>query len=394
MSSFRSAHSTAGHWAHAAKECADGLIPAADGRAGAGKIDAAFNLGFIYVTDAFSEDLPSILTYLRRKTGIGHWVGGVGMGVCSAAGEFFARPALVVMAARVAEKSFCMVPPVKESINEISPETLDWIVRNQPAFGIVHGDPANGTVAELIRDLAAETESFFAGGLTTTTGDTRQVADLVTGGGLSGVLFANGADSAKPGYLNVSTGLSQGCRPLIAPPGGAYHVISDCRDNVITGLDGRLALDVFKEDIGNDLACSLELVAGLIHCALPIEGSDTGDYLVRTLIGIDVWRGWLAIGEEVSLGGRIMFVRRDRASAEDDLTSMVKKLKRRAGGPVKGGLYFSCMSRGPGLFGAEGREVAIIRDTFGPIPLAGFFGNGEIFNDRLYGYTGVLVLFT
>ncbi len=380
MSSFSSVHSTAGHWAHAAKECADGLISAA----------AAFNLGFVYVTDDFAEDLSSILTYLRRKTGIEHWAGGVGMGVCSAAGEFFARPALVVMAGRVAEKSFCMVPSMKESINEIPPETLNWIVRNQPAFGVVHGDPANGTVPELVRDLAAETESFLAGGLIAA----RQVADRVTGGGLSGVLFSNAADGARHGYLNVSTGLSQGCRPVVALPGDAYHVISDCRDNVIAGLDGRQALDVFRDDIGDDLAANLERVAGLIHCALPIEGSDTGDYLVRTLIGIDTRRGWLAIGEEVDPGTRIMFVRRDAASAEADLVAMVRKLKKRISGPVKGGLYFSCVSRGPELFGAKGLEVAIIRDAFGPIPLAGFFGNGEIFNDRLYGYTGVLVIFT
>jgi len=388
MQSFRSVHSTAGHWAHAAKECADGLIAA----------DVAFNLGFIYVTDDLSEDLSSILTYLRRKTGIGSWVGGVGMGVCSAVGEFFAGPALVVMAGRAPEKSFCMVPSVKESINEISQETLNWIVRNQPAFGIVHGDPANGVVPELIRDLAAETESFLAGGLTTfaSAAATNQVADRVTGGGLSGVLFSNVADGARHGYLNVSMGLSQGCRPVIAPPAGAYHVISDCRDNVISGLDGRRALDVFRDDIGDDLAGNLEMVSGLIHCALPIEGSDTGDYLVRTLIGIDTRRGWLAIGEEVSAGARIMFVRRDAATAEADLKAMTQKLKKLtlAKGPVKGGLYFSCVARGPGLFGVKGREVAIIRDAFGPIPLAGFFGNGEIFNDRLYGYTGVLVLFT
>ncbi len=387
MPSFKSVHSIAGHWAHAAKECADGLIEA-------GKIDAAFNLGFIYVTDGFSEDLSSILTYLRRKTGIGNWAGGVGTGVCSAAEEFFGRPALVVMAGRAPEKSFCMVPSVKESINEIPPETLNWIVRNQPAFGIVHGDPANRAVPELIRDLATETESFLAGGLTAATCAARQVADRVTGGGLSGVLFSNVTDGAKHGYLNVCTGLSQGCRPVIAPPGGAYHVISDCRNNIISGLDGRLALDVFRDDIGDDLADSLERVAGLIHCALPIEGSDTGDYLVRTLVGIDIRRGWLAIGEEVSQDSRIMFVRRDAAAAEADLKVMTQKLKKRTERPVKGGLYFSCGVRGPGLFAAKGREVTIIRDSFGPIPLAGFFGNGEIFNDRLYGYTGVLVLFT
>jgi small ligand-binding sensory domain FIST len=35
----------------------------------------------------------------------------------------------------------------------------------------------------------------------------------------------------------------------------------------------------------------------------------------------------------------------------------------------------------------------MIQDTLGDFPLAGFFGNGEIAHDRLYGYTGVLALF-
>jgi small ligand-binding sensory domain FIST len=35
----------------------------------------------------------------------------------------------------------------------------------------------------------------------------------------------------------------------------------------------------------------------------------------------------------------------------------------------------------------------MIRETFGDIPLAGFFCNGEISHDQLYGYTGVLTLF-
>ena len=34
-----------------------------------------------------------------------------------------------------------------------------------------------------------------------------------------------------------------------------------------------------------------------------------------------------------------------------------------------------------------------IRDTLGDFPLVGFFCNGEISHNRLYGYTGVLTLF-
>jgi small ligand-binding sensory domain FIST len=34
-----------------------------------------------------------------------------------------------------------------------------------------------------------------------------------------------------------------------------------------------------------------------------------------------------------------------------------------------------------------------LRRELGEFPLAGMFCNGEISNDRLYGYTGVLALF-
>jgi small ligand-binding sensory domain FIST len=45
------------------------------------------------------------------------------------------------------------------------------------------------------------------------------------------------------------------------------------------------------------------------------------------------------------------------------------------------------------MFGEEGRELSLIRDSLGEFPLVGFFGNGEISNNRLYSYTGVLALF-
>jgi small ligand-binding sensory domain FIST len=35
----------------------------------------------------------------------------------------------------------------------------------------------------------------------------------------------------------------------------------------------------------------------------------------------------------------------------------------------------------------------MIEAAFGDIPLVGFFCNGEISHNRLYGYTGVLTLF-
>ena len=51
------------------------------------------------------------------------------------------------------------------------------------------------------------------------------------------------------------------------------------------------------------------------------------------------------------------------------------------------------VSRRAYSFGREGREIGLIREQLGDFPLVGFSAGGEISNARLYGYTGILVLF-
>ena len=101
---------------------------------------------------------------------------------------------------------------------------------------------------------------------------------------------------------------------------------------------------------------------------------------------------WLAIAGAPSIGEQVMFVRRDPKSAEEDLIRMTTSVKRRLSGVPKGGIYFSCVARGPTLFGSEGAEIGILSRVLGDFPLVGFFGNGEISNNSLYGYTGILCL--
>jgi small ligand-binding sensory domain FIST len=66
---------------------------------------------------------------------------------------------------------------------------------------------------------------------------------------------------------------------------------------------------------------------------------------------------------------------------------------RAAGRPIRGALYHTCVARGVHMFGPDSAELRMIEAALGPIPLAGFFTNGEIYRDRLYAYTGVLTLF-
>ena len=376
MTPFKYAHSDADSWAGIARALVDGLLGGEDLTHDEGEA----LLGFLYVTDVISEDMGSILTYFRQTTGIDDWIGTVGIGICATGVEFFDRPAAVAMVARLPENGFYVFPAILDEIEELTAEAESWIETPSSPFGIIHGDPNNRKSAALIEELGLRTSGFRVGGLTASRSAQPQIAGDITGGGVSGAFFAPGVE--------VATGLTQGCLPV-----GPTHVVSDCLDNVIFGLDGKGALDVFKEDVGELLSRDLKRAAGYIHAAFPIEGSDTGDYVVRNLVGIDPDRGWLAVGENIQAGNRVMFVRRDPKSAEEDLIAMLENLKARLPGPPRGGVYFSCTARGPNMFGEEGKEMSIVKDILGDVPMVGFFGNGEVSNNRVYGYTGVLALF-
>ena len=166
------------------------------------------------------------------------------------------------------------------------------------------------------------------------------------------------------------------------------------KDNLLIELDGQPALDAFVADIGEQLASDLRQAGGLIFAAIPVAGSDTADYTVRNLVGIDPGSKVVAIAEAVPEGGKVLFCRRDRDSAVEDMRRMTEELKRRVGDRgIRGGIYVSCAARGPNQFAAPERETEIIRDSLGEFPLVGFFANGELNRDRIYAYTGVLTLF-
>lgn len=381
---FAAAHAAgddAAEWGRLALDCVTQLGSAAD-RA---------RLGFVYVTDALAAQLPQIVAVLRQSTGVKTWAGTVGIGIAASGAEYFDRPAMAVLVAALPGDTWRLIPNLEHPQHEpgAAPlaEVRQWAAAQAAGalggmpLGVVHADPRNPELPALVTGLAEAVSGFLVGGLASSRGAMDQVAGHeVVHGGVSGVLFAP--------RVAVSTGLSQGCSPI-----GPVRTVTAAQQNVLFEIDGRPALDVFKDDIGEVLARQLQKVAGYIHAAFPVVGDDTGDYLVRNLVGIDRERGWLAVGERVAAGDRVLFVRRDRAAAEEDLVRMIRRVKRGVSGAPKAGLYFSCVARGPNLFGPDSAELNILRRELGDFPLVGMFCNGEISKNRLYGYTGVLTLF-
>ncbi len=145
--------------------------------------------------------------------------------------------------------------------------------------------------------------------------------------------------------------------------------------------------------MGEVIARDLQRVAGYIFAGFPISGSDTSDYMVRNLVGIDEGNRLIAVGQLLSEGSEIMFCRRDGNTAKQDMQRMLTDIKGRINSPPRGAVYYSCTGRGRYQFGPNSEELNLIRAELGELPLVGFFANGEIFHNRLYGYTGVLTVF-
>jgi small ligand-binding sensory domain FIST len=243
-----------------------------------------------------------------------------------------------------------------------------------------------------------------------------QFADGVFEGGLSGVAFS--ADVA------LVSRVTQGCQPV-----GATRHVTRCDRNVVLELDGQAALDCLLGDLGitlDDPRHAAEVLrATLVGLAAPGEAlpwhparTDArrhrafgADVRVRHLIGIDPTRRGVAVAEALEPGMTLAFCQRDKAAARRDLVricaeirdSLVPEAVGNEAGAVDapdpaermaGAIYISCAGRGGPHFGAPSAELQIVRHALGDVPLVGFFAAGEIGGHHLYGYTGVLTVFT
>jgi small ligand-binding sensory domain FIST len=196
------------------------------------------------------------------------------------------------------------------------------------------------------------------------------------------------------GDLEIDFIVSQGCRPI-----GKPLVITKCKDNVILELGGRKAIGALQELAQNLPDAEKRLLhKGLLIGTVVNEYKDhfgRGDFLVRSVMGLDQKVGGIAVGEMCRVGQTIQFHARDAATAAEDLQLLLDAQVMHTTQPF-GALLFSCNGRGERLFGEPNHDLNIIRDRLGEIPIAGFFAAGEFgpIGNRsfLHGHTASLAL--
>jgi len=367
-----------------------------------------FNIGFLYITDQLARDAESTVNLFKSVTGIDHWVGSVGIGVCTNGEEYMDTPAISAMIGHIDPDKFMVFGSAGESGH--LPGSLDlWLEKNDAMLTLVHADPMADT--DPARDLALLNDTiqgFLVGGLSSSREENFQFADNITQGGTSGLVLSSD--------ISVACTLTQGCAPI-----GQTHTITKAEDNIILEIDHQNPQEVFTQNLKqmvetrtgknldsveiNEFDVSEEfkdLFQGDLHVAFPVKGSDVQDYLVRNIVGIDPDEGYMAISEGVKVGDQMLFVHRDDKTVRSDLSQKLVQLRGRIQQEKgdfnpRAAIYISCVARAFCNFTDQkehsGGEMALIKEIIGDVPLSGFYASGEISKGHIYGYTGILILF-
>ena len=379
------------------------------------------SLGLIYITDHLARHAQDIIDHVALALPqVQHWSGTVGVGISSNNVEYFDEPALAVMLCDIPSSQFRVYSgqaPLGQAL------ASGFVAQT----ALVHADAHTPELSELIEDLARSTAGGFVfGGLASSRTEAVQFArggertppatgrgHGVYSGGLSGVAFAP--------EVQMLTRVTQGCKPL-----GEVREITEADDHVIYKLDGAPALYALMHDLNvpiDDPRSAVDKVrqtlAGLslpnTPTLRPTGGLDDA-VMVRHIIGLDPVRHGVAVAHLVEPGMHLAFCQRDAKAAKADLLRIATEIREslepeevsleaigapdllndvsQAGQRIAGAIYVSCTGRGGPHFGAPSAELQIIQRALGDVPLVGFFAAGEIANQQVYGYTGVLTVFT
>ncbi|MDP6693160.1 MAG: FIST N-terminal domain-containing protein [Phycisphaerales bacterium] len=196
------------------------------------------------------------------------------------------------------------------------------------------------------------------------------------------------------GPLQLDCLLSQGCRPI-----GKPLRVTKVDGNVVLELGGKPALDQLAE-LSREVSPHERklLEGGLLLGGVIDEHKDyfgRGDFLVRSVMGLDRKRKGVAAGEFYRLGRTVQFHVRDAQTAIEDLQLLLDT--QQLDETPFAGLLVTCNGRGHNLFHEDDHDLTIIRERLGNVPIAGFFAAGEIGpvggRSFLHGHTACLTTF-
>jgi len=356
------------------------------------------DLALLFVHPRLLDENPGWLESVRRGIGARHLVGCTGGGIIGGNRECEQEPAVSLLAANLPNVEIAPFHITQEELEESTGPAfwhfqLEVTPTTEPNF-LMFLEPFSMQATELV---AAFSEAYP---------DAPILGGLASGGRQAGecrlflddkILDTGAVGVALSGNLELRTVVSQGCRPI-----GQPFTITRADRNVIFELGGRPPLAVVKEMMEKLPASDQNLAKSAMCLGRVIneyqEDFGQGDFLVRNLIGHDPNSGAMAVGDVVRTGQTVQFQVRDALTAAEDLQAMLRREQRfSARPPVCGAMLVSCLGRGAGMYGEPDHDIKALQEILGPMPVAGFFANGEIGpvsrKPFIHGFTSVIGLF-
>lgn len=364
---------------------------------GQGLPEGQAHLSFLFASPHHLKALPDLLPVIQERLSTQTLLGCTGGGVIGDRREVENRPGLALMAAHLPGVNITSFHIEQADLEESWSATY-WQQRlvaspeAEPAF-VLLPDPFTIDAQKLLDTF----NSTFPQGVV--------LGGLASGGQSPGscALFLNGevvhgaVGVTLAGNFTLRTVVSQGCKPI-----GQSQVITRCEGHIIYTLGGRPALEVIRETLSELSAEDQALARTALLMGRVIdeykEQFDRGDFLIRTFMGVDPASGAIAVGDAFRPGQTIQLHVRDATTAREDLHLLMGTLAPDlATRPARGALLFSCNGRGAHLYGEPDHDSRVVAAATGPLPLAGFFCNGEIGpignTNFLHGFTASIGIF-
>lgn len=160
-------------------------------------------------------------------------------------------------------------------------------------------------------------------------------------------------------------------------PFGPERVVTHSRGNVLYGLNGESALDLYKKYLGKHAD---ELPSSALLFPLALRAGEGGASVVRTVLSVDEGAKSMMFAGDIPEGSRVRFMKANFDRLIDGAMGAAKTSLR---SPVSGGpelaILISCVGRKLILGQRVEEEVEGVRDVLGPrATLAGFYSYGEI----------------
>ena len=356
------------------------------------------SLGILFATPSFAEHATDLLEIIRLRARIPCLVGCSTRAVIVNEREFESGEGLSLGLYHLqgAELQALHIDPTTLADPPSAATRLAGIVpSSSPAPGwLVFADPFESAGEQWLQEWNRQHPGVpVVGGLAS--GDPNSQRTQVF---LDGTAHESGVVAlAVGGAVRLEPVISQGCTPI-----GEIWTVTRTDRNFIVTIGNRPAYSVLIETFnGLSKEDQVRTQGNLFVGFAGTEYRDEfrrGDFLVRNLLGADPRHGVIAVGALPRAGQTIQFQRRDAAAASEELAWLLARTRERlAGRRVFGGVLGVCLGRGENLFGNPNHDAALIQEQLGPLPVAGFYCNGEIgpVGDRsfVHGYTAALALF-